>query len=189
MKKLTFNTIVICVLSLLLFSCKKKNDPVPEAPLNPNETELITTMTIIFTEQVSGNVSTFSFRDTDGPGGNAPTKDAILLDASKTYNGRIILLDETKSPKDSISNEVEEEKDEHQFFFTVTSANLTSSYTDFDNNGVPVGLYPNFVTGTASTGQLKVVLKHQPEIKPTSGNGNASIGETDIEVVFDVTIN
>lgn len=188
MKKLTFNAIIICSLALLIFSCKKKNDPIPKAPQNPNEAELITTLKIIFTEQISGNVSAFSFRDIDGPGGNAPTKDIIQLDASKTYSGRIILLDETKSPVDSISNEVEEEKDDHQFFFTVTSANLTSSYTDYDTHGVPLGLYPNFVTGSASTGKLKVVLKHQPDIKPNSGNGNASIGETDIEVEFDVTI-
>ncbi len=189
MKKIIKNLVLVVVVTAVLFSCKKKDDPKPEKPQDPNEGELVTTVKLILTEQVSGDVLVFKFVDTDGPGGNSPVKDNIVLDANKTYSGRIVLLDETKSPVDSISNEVYKERDEHQFFFTVTSANLVVSYTDYDTHGVPVGLLPNLVTGNASTGTLKLVLKHQPSIKPTSGMGDSTKGETDVEVTFNVTLN
>ncbi len=180
---------MVLLVMLLAFSCKKKDDPKPSNPPNTNEEELITTLKIMFTEEGTGTVSVFQFADLDGSGGNAPTQDQIVLNAGKTYHGRIILLDQTKSPVDSISNEVEEEKNAHQFFYTTTGDNLSVSYTDFDDHGVPVGLFPDFVTGVAGSGTLKVVLKHQPDLKPTSGMGNSSIGETDVEVIFNVTIN
>jgi hypothetical protein len=187
------NTIKILFLLLIfistVISCKKKDDPKPSDPQNNNEEELITTLKLILTEDGTSNVSTFQFADLDGSGGNAPTVDNIVLEAGKTYHGKIILLDQTKSPADSISNEVEEEADEHQFFFEVTTANLTISYTDFDSHGVPLGLFPDVVTGAASSGTLKVTLKHQPELKPTSGMGDSTKGETDVEVTFNVTIN
>jgi hypothetical protein len=189
MKKLASHFITFSVLVVLLFSCNKKNDPKPEDPQDPNETELITTVKLILTEQSSGNVSVFKFTDLDGPGAASPTKDNIVLEANKTYHGQIILLDQTKSPVDSVSNEVYDERDDHQFFFIVTSANLTVNYTDYDTHGVPVGLRPDFLTGNVSTGKLKLILKHQPGMKPTSGMGDISKGETDVEVVFNVTIN
>ena len=104
--------------------------------------------------------------------------------------GQVVLLDESKSPVDSISNEVKEEGDAHQFFYTVVNSTLTHSYaaTDLDSHGVPIGLAPNFTTGATSTGSLTVVLKHQPGLKPTSGNGDSSKGETDIEVIFNVMV-
>lgn len=179
---------VAVIFTIVALSCKKKDDPKPSNPHNTNEEELITTLKLILTEDGTSNVSTFQFVDLDGAGGNAPTVDQIVLEAGKTYHGRIILLDQTKSPEDSISNEVGEEADAHQFFYTVSSANLTVSYTDFDTHGVPLGLYPDLVTGTAGTGTLKITLKHQPDQKPTSGTGDSSIGETDVEVTFDVTI-
>lgn len=174
----------------VLFSCKRKDDPKPSLPENPNEEELITTLKLLLTEGGSGTVYSFVFKDVDGAGGNAPIIDNIVLPANKSFTGEIILLDESKSPVDSISNEVKEEGDEHQFFYTIANANLSHSYApgDADGNSVPIGLSPNFTTGSTSTGTLTVVLKHQPEVKPTSGNGDISKGETDIEVVFNVTI-
>jgi len=75
---------------------------------------------------------------------------------------------------------------------TVVSAtgpylNLVVSRTDLDNNTPPlqVGLADNFVTGAASDGWLRVVLRHQPNVK----NGTYDPGSADLDVNFKVTIN
>jgi hypothetical protein len=75
---------------------------------------------------------------------------------------------------------------------TVVSAtgpylNLVVSRTDLDNNNPPlqVGLTDNFVTGAASNGWLRVVLRHQPNVK----NGTYDPGSADLDVNFKVTIN
>jgi hypothetical protein len=190
MKKIIMYSVASLFVITVLFSCRKKDDPKPFNPPNLNEEELITTMKLILTEDGSGAVYSFIFKDIDGEGGNAPTIDNIVLPANKSFTGEIVLLDESKTPADSISNEVKEEGDEHQFFFTVANANLVHSYAvgDFDSHGVPIGLNPKFTTGVASTGTLKVILKHQPELKPKSGSGDSSKGETDIEVIFNVTV-
>jgi hypothetical protein len=188
MKK-TISKILITVLFTIVLSCKKNNDPKPEDPQDPNETELITAVKIILKEEISGNISVFKFVDIDGPGGEQPVMDDIVLDAGKTYHGKIILLDQTKVPVDSVSKEVYEERNDHQFFYIVHSADLAVAYTDYDSHGVPVGLLPDFTTGSPGTGTLKLILKHQPGVKPTSGLGDITRGETDVELKFNLTIN
>lgn len=186
MKNIIIKTTLFFSLSLLLFNCKKNKDEAP-TPQNENEQEQITTLHLIVSEG-STVIDTFTFRDVDGPGGNAPTIEDVSLSANKSYNARLLLLDESGTEVDTISNEIEEEKDVHQFFYTITSANLTVNYDDADDNGVPVGLQTNMVTGAASTGTLKIVLKHQPDVKPTSGNGDPALGATDVEVTFVLNI-
>ena len=186
MKK-NISLFLIIAAVLLLSSCKKNHDEAP-SPQDQNEQELITTVSLIIKDN-GVLVDTFSFRDPDGAGGIAPTKEHITLDASKTYTCTLLLLDETKNPVVNTSLEIEEEKDLHQFFFHPSAGtDMAFSYIDYDDNGVPVGLQTNLVTGTASSGTLTVVLKHQPGVKPTSGPGNEALGETDVEVSFDVTI-
>jgi hypothetical protein len=191
MKKIFVNSLYILMLTAVVVACKKKkDDPKPEDPHQHNDSELVTTLKLILTEEGTTNETVFIFRDLDGDGGNLPEIIAPTLKANTTYHGELVLLDETKSPAEDISEEVKEEGDEHQFFFEVTGAELTHSYiaSDVDANGVPVGLYPKFVTGAASTGTLKVILKHQHDVKPVSGNGDSSKGETDIEVEFNISI-
>ncbi|NOT74387.1 MAG: hypothetical protein HOP08_05615 [Cyclobacteriaceae bacterium] len=64
--------------------------------------------------------------------------------------------------------------------------NLSITITDHDTNvpQLPLGLDSKFVTGTASTGWLRIVLRHQPNGK----DGSYAPGETDLDVGFTVTI-
>ncbi len=64
--------------------------------------------------------------------------------------------------------------------------NLTVTRTDTDTNKtpLPVGLTDSFVTGAASTGYLRVVLRHQPNVK----DGTFAPGSTDLDVGFTVSI-
>jgi hypothetical protein len=184
---------IIGIFALSMAACKKDDDDVA-APADPNESELITTVKVIVSPIASPtSVSEFSFRDIDGDGGNAPTIDTIRLNANTDYNIQLVLLDESKNPIDTISKEIEEEKDEHQFFYNIIGTyNLTTTYLDFDDNGVPLGLNMEFNTTTGftiKTNQLQLVLKHQPNVKPTTGTtGDQSLGETDIEINFPILI-
>lgn len=64
--------------------------------------------------------------------------------------------------------------------------NLTVTITDHDSNTqqYPLGLQSNFVTGAAGTGWLRLVLRHQPNVK----DGTYAPGSTDLDVGFNVTI-
>lgn len=64
--------------------------------------------------------------------------------------------------------------------------NLTVTTTDFDTNRtpLPLGLQTRFVAGAASTGYLRIVLRHQPNTK----DGTYVPGSTDLDAGFTVTI-
>lgn len=169
--------------ALALTNCKDSGDEVKP----DDENELITSVTLKFTEQGTSNVTSFSYKDADGDGGNAPTKfDTISLKANTTYTLAIELLDESKSPVDDITKEVEEESDEHLFVYTPSPATLlTYTYGDKDANNYPIGLTGKAVTGAAGTGKLKVQLRHQPGAK----NGTPSPGSDDVNLDFNLKVN
>ncbi|AWM32499.1 hypothetical protein [Hymenobacter nivis] len=69
---------------------------------------------------------------------------------------------------------------------STTPLNLTVTTTDVDTNSppLPLGLKTSFKTGAASTGYLRVVLRHQPNTK----DGTYAPGSTDLDVGLNVTI-
>ena len=181
--KITTLSALSCLLlfsmTLCYTSCKKKTT---EVPPNPNEEELITTMKIVFIDSAGVQPTvTSTYRDVDGDGGNTPSMwDTIKLKANTTYNAEILLLDETKTPADTISNEVEEEGADHLFCFSVNGLNNTISTTDTDVNGLPIGLLTKWKTGSTSVGNVQIILRHQPGIK----TGSCTPGESDIDLIF-----
>ncbi|WP_331980162.1 hypothetical protein [Ohtaekwangia sp.] len=64
--------------------------------------------------------------------------------------------------------------------------NLAVTITDHDSNPqqYPIGLESKFVTGAASSGWLRIVLRHQPNVK----DGTFAPGSTDLDVGFNVSI-
>ncbi|MBX2965024.1 MAG: hypothetical protein KF845_02675 [Cyclobacteriaceae bacterium] len=171
------------VATLLLVSCG--DDPEPA-----HEEELITTLTVTLTP-TGGAPITMTFKDLDGDGGGAPEYiyssggNAAVLSASTTYTATITLLNESENPAEDITEEIEEEADEHLFCFTPTGANIGIAYDDEDDNGLPVGLTTTWTCGDAGTGTVKIVLRHQPGTKTGACPGP---GESDIEVTFNVSI-
>ena len=132
--------LLIAIITLSFGACKEKT-PSPTTPPQ-NESELITTVKLVFTDTATKAVSTAVFSDLDGPGGNAPTQfDTIQLKPNRVYQTAIYLLDETKNPVDSTSNEVLKEGQDHLFVFTKTGVNISFIYTDKDINNLPIGLY------------------------------------------------
>lgn len=181
----------ILSLSLLAFlgavtlsSCKKDKTEL-------NEEELITSVTLTFTE-VGGSSTplTFSFKDPDGEGGNAPTQfDEIVLAPNKAYTCAISFLNESVSPADNITAEIAEEGHEHQIYFVPAPASLaTINQLSTDANGLPLGLTSRWTTSaTAGSGTVKVALKHKPDGMKQAGDG-IGVGETDVELDFDFRV-
>jgi len=187
MKKLksTFYSIVIVT---LVVGCKK-DTKAPADVHEHNDGELITTLELKFSGKgVVNNDTTFvvTFDDPDGDGGNSPIKlDQINLLKNTDYSVELTLLDKSKPPYDTISNEVLEEADDHLFFYSSNPVNLLNiTITDKDSKNRNLGLRSNWKTNTAGSGKVKVKLMHQPGVK----DGKLEVGDTDVEVEFPVVI-
>jgi hypothetical protein len=160
----------------LLQSCKKEPDPNEEG-------ELITSVRIQLVDSAnSTNTLTFSFRDLDGDNANAPVQfDSIELEANHTYYASMELLDESKNPVESITEEIIEEADDHLFVYKPNPSSLVSiQITDKDSKNLPLGVLSTWRTNSVGRGAVTVVLKHQPGVK----NGTEAPGDTDVEVEF-----
>src|SRR5687767_10124768 len=102
--------LLIVIAGLMITSCDPSNPP------NPNEQEVVTSLQITCTSPT--DTVQFGYSDPDGNGGNPPTIDTAILKQSNVYSVSLELLDETKTPVDTITNEILEEAEVHQFFFT-----------------------------------------------------------------------
>ncbi|MBC8109552.1 MAG: type 1 periplasmic binding fold superfamily protein [Verrucomicrobia bacterium] len=184
MKKIISKVVFsVSLLGILALNACKNNDP------QPDEQEQITTLTLSLVKAGTTTPISITFRDADGEGGNAPTTTpaTLVLDANATYGVTLSVLDETKSPVENITEEIEEEKDDHQFYFAYSANNLTVNIIDTDSKNLPVGLISTFTTTSAGVAaNLTVTLKHKPGSK--AANDPVSKGETDIEVVFPVQV-
>ena len=169
--------------TLIFASCSDDDDNAPD-PVN--DEEVITTLTV--TLESGSDTVVMQYQDLDGDGPDAATVTVSgSLNANTTYDGSIVLLNETESPAENVTEEIEEEDDEHQFFYTVGSGlDVATDYANFDGDGNPLGTLFVLNVGSASSGGLTFTLRHEPN-KPNTGLENAG-GSTDIEVTFDVTV-
>jgi hypothetical protein len=167
---------------VLVAGCNDKADE----PEPADENELITTINLKFTESGMTTAQTFTYRDTDGDGGQAATRfDRIVLKPNKTYDLAVELLDESKTPAADVTEEVQEKSDEHLFVYAVSPATLgTYTYGDKDAKNLPIGLKGTFKTNAAGVGKLKVQLRHQPNAK----DGTPTPGSDDVNLDFDLTV-
>ncbi|CAM3411984.1 type 1 periplasmic binding fold superfamily protein [Aequorivita lipolytica] len=183
MKKVKFLATAIFA-TLLFVSCSSDDD----TPVEVNEEEVITTFTVTLAPNGGGTAIILQTRDLDGDGPNAPVVTVSgNLATGVTYNGAIVLLNETVNPPENITVEVEEEAGEHQFFYTLGGGlDVTTAYSNFDTDGNPLGTQFTLTAGAASSGTLTFTLRHEPT-KPNTGLGDAG-GETDIAATFNVTV-
>ncbi len=184
MKKFSLLFPLFCLL-LIISACNDDDVDTGEGE------ELITTLTLTLTPANGGTPAIMTFQDLDGDGGNIPVVMEGTLDANTIYTSAVTFLNESESPAENITEEIEEEDEEHQVFYAASGINLSASYDDMDDNGNPIGLATTMQTGAASSGTLTVTLRHEPN-KDASGVSDGDItnagGETDIEVTFPVTI-
>lgn len=188
-KQLLFASILL--VGVALTGCKK-DDPAPV-----NESELITTVEVTFTNQAdASDVITLRWYDEDGDGPAAPVITNGNLKAGATYQAQVKLLDESKSPAEDITEEVQEEAEEHQLYYGFGSGLFASfEYLDQDANSKPLGLQFRVTTGASpiAAQNFTVLLIHEGD----KSKNNASTpwaydaligGETDVQATFSVSL-
>ncbi len=201
-------TMLLLVSSLMALNGCDDSDPKPE-----DVPELITTATLTFTPNDGGNPVIVTATDPDGEGVQDIKADGpINLLPTKTYVLTIELINALAKPTDpayKVTEEVEEEGDEHMFFFSWTNnpfsnpagdgnidnradaVNYIGAANSIDKNKRPLGLTTTWTTVTLSgtstvTGTFKVLLKHQPNLK--SDTSDSKTGETDLDLTFTVNV-
>lgn len=182
--------------TLALTNCSDDNTKV-DIPIAVNEEELITTLTVTLTnDKDEKDIVTLYYQDLDGAEGAGEEKIEVSgpLTLGAKYNGEIEFLNESGKEVEDITEEVKEEGDEHQIFYSIKKDIASSvTYTDKDSNDKPIGL--EFILTASETavadGGIVVTLKHEPK-KDAEGVEDGDIknagGETDIEVSFDVAV-
>ena len=191
LNKIAQSTFLILVAALLVFSACSEDDPTQPPADGGGEQEVITTVTLTLTPQGGGNAVTVQWQDLDGDGGNAPTIGPLTLNTGVTYDGAITLQNEQETPAEDITQEIRDEDDAHQFFYTAQGGIANSvavTITDQDANQLPVGLtYTVAVDANTAgqTGELDVKLYHYDEVAKTGTN---TTDEIDVDIQFPVTI-
>lgn len=192
--------------SLVFVSSCGDDDPEPE-----NIPELITKVTLKFTPAGGGTVITTTATDPDGEGVQDLKVDGpINLLKGIQYTLDVELINGLYKPGDEgydITEEVEEEGAEHQFFFSFSEAVFSSptgtgnikanassvagpiNYLDEDVNKRPIGLKSSWTTANAaaSAKNFRIVLKHQPDLK--SNTSTSLDGESDLDITFTLNVN
>jgi hypothetical protein len=199
-KNLQLLAILFSVITII--GCSNNDDDAPE---EENEVEVFTDVTLIFTNTADiSDVVRASAQDPDGTGiQELQILDAITLAADTEYTLTYEILN-ALNPADieNIGDEILEEDNEHQFFFSFTEnvfANPTGNgnidaaadpinYNDADENGNPVGLSSTWTTSStaSSGGSFTVRLQHQPDVKTATSGSND--GDTDFALTFALTI-
>lgn len=199
-------SVFILTLAFSLSGCEKDDPQKEDTP------ELITKATLIFTPSDGSAAVTVSATDPDGEGVKPIAVDGgINLERNKTYVMKIELINGLAQPTDpayDISEEVEEEGDEHQFYFAWTNnvfsnptgngnidnpndpVNYTGGTNSLDTNGRPLGLTTTWTAANPPSGTLagtfRLLLKHQPDLKSSTSDSNT--GETDLDLTFNISV-
>ena len=159
--------------------------------------EVMTTVVLNFTDE-SGETSEYQFIDLQD--GNDPTIDEITLSAG-THTLAVSFLNELETPSHDVTQEISDEEDEHQIFFSGDVENCSSgtalvqhAYTDTDSEGHPIGLSNTITPIAEGTGELIVSLRHlameDGQLVKTGSlyedfcNGDDIPGDWDVQVTF-----
>jgi hypothetical protein len=199
-KNLQLLAILFSVITII--GCSNDDDVAPE---EENEVEVFTDVTLIFTNTAdNSDVVRASAQDPDGTGiQELQILDAITLAADTEYTLTYEILNALDpSDVENIGDEILEEDNEHQFFFSFTenifadptgNGNIDATadpinYNDADENGNPVGLSSVWTTGgtASSEASFTVRLQHQPDVKTDTSGSND--GDTDFELTFALNI-
>ena len=174
----------LLAIPFLYFSCDDDN----ETPDPINEEEVITTMIVTLVNHQNGSdVVTMQTQDLDGNGPNAPVITVSgPLTSGTSYAGSVQFLNEMEDPAEDITEEVQEEDDEHQVFFSASGVGMEFVYMDFDGDGNPLGTQFVLAPLGAGSGSVTITLVHEPT-KPNDGLDTAG-GEIDIQTTFSVTV-
>jgi hypothetical protein len=172
----------VAAMALIASSCDHLDDPHD----HDHDHDAVTTVMLELIEQGTTDTTRVTWEDLDGIGGNNPNRiDTLALKTGKTYLGTVRFENRAKSPAENITEEVLEDADEHQVFYTVSNSLGQVTVLDKDGRGLPLGLTFSIATTTAAAavpGALTLSLYHYES--ESSKNGTDPADETDVEVSF-----
>ena len=198
--------LVSILFSLLLFtSC----DDVDHDHDHDHDQEVITTVVLSFTDGSGTDPQTFEWADPENDG--SPIVDDIVLTAGNSSSVSIAFLNELEEPAEDLTEEIADEADEHQIFFTgsavqgpATGTNAEAivehSYADEDSSGLPLGLQNTLATLGTGSGELVLTLRHMPlengasvktagVAEDVANGGFESIGgDNDVQITFAIEV-
>jgi hypothetical protein len=199
---------------LIAFSCKKPEQTVAPIIANEALTTIQLKLSNTTNPSDTLTAQWEQLLDNKGNPLPADTSKAVLaLKANATYTCSLLIFDKSQSPVVNVTDEIFNRRNYHLEYYQptpITSQNMVISdtttnipgtptasagpylnlvvkRTDMDTNNPPlqVGLSTKFITGAASSGRLRVVQRHQPNVK----NGTYAPGSADFDVNFTVSIN
>lgn len=168
-----------------------------------HDNEIISRVELSFTPEAGGEPQVFVFDDPDGDGGMSGVADPIELAADTTYVLSIRFQNGLADPPVDLTSEIEAEAEEHMVFVL---GDLEHAYADVESDygtnavgeDLPVGLRNTITTDTSGTGELRVMLRHLPELNgeaQKSGDlpemlaaGEDLPGVVDVDVTFEVSV-
>jgi len=195
-----YRLIALLLAAITISSCSDDDD----VPPDEDDLEVITDVTLVFTNDADSNdVVMASAQDPDGLGAmELEVLDPINLSASTSYTLSFEIFNNLETPGEDIGEEILDEDNEHQFFFSfstdafvspsgngnVDTASDPLDYDDQDENGNPVGLSTSWTTPAIplSGGTFTARLQHQPDLK--SATTGATDGDTDFNLEFVLNI-
>lgn len=188
----------LLIVGLFFTGCDNEDPPMED------DLEVITDVKLVFTNvDDASDVVEATAQDPDGEGvQELVIQNEINLGLGKTYTLTYEIFNNLETPGEDIGQEIAEEDDEHQIFFSfsdgafsdpagdgnIDNASDAINYNDFDGDNNPVGLNTTWTTSNTalSSGNFTVRLQHQPDEK-TSTSG-ATDGETDFDLTFVLNI-
>ncbi|WP_179007874.1 type 1 periplasmic binding fold superfamily protein [Winogradskyella forsetii] len=170
----------------LMTSCSSDDDnPIP---INPEE--LITDVTLTFTNTANSADTVVLYSDApDGQDGASSESVTGSFTSGATYALTLEILNTSETPADDVLNDdIIPEADEHFITYAVNGLNLTMTRdaNDIDGpNGSKLGVNTTWSVGAASTGNLQIVLTHEPTSTDDSdGFGTVTGGSEDLIITF-----
>jgi hypothetical protein len=196
--------------AIITFAACSDNPAAP--PPGAGDPENISLVTITLTPTTSGHaVATAFIRDSDGttlPKSPNPPSGPLVLDKGVTYSGTIDLKNDIDPDSViAISDEVEEERDFHRFFYTITNDTLAArdsinipptdvaakvdvplSSLNLDSLGNVFGSTFQVVVDPTAPGGGSILNAQLHHFEQEKGTGLGTTFDTDLEVNFPVTV-
>ncbi|WP_299128777.1 type 1 periplasmic binding fold superfamily protein [uncultured Winogradskyella sp.] len=162
-----------------------------ENPEPVNEEELITNLTLTFSNIATpADVVTMTSVAPDGLEEGMTTENVSgNFTAGATYALSLAITNASETPADDVLNDdIIPEADEHFFVYGVNDLNLslTRDAGDVDGpDGTKLGVNTTWVAGDASTGNLQIILVHEPDsVNDSNPFGSATGGSEDFNITF-----
>jgi len=179
-----FIAAIFCI--TLITSCNNDDDN----PDPVNEVELITNVTLTFTNNAnSADVVVMKNIAPDGQEGAFTNTVNGTFTAGQSYSLDLEITNESdpSDVDDILNDDIIPEGDEHFFKYNNSlGMGMIRDASDLAGaNGTRLGVSTTWTSGAAGTGNLQIILVHQPETADDSNQfGSTTGGEEDFNITF-----